>query len=53
MKKVLFGAIAGLLAGVGIYAYYKHKAEADVENDIGELDVVFNVDSNMNDIVKE
>ena len=52
MKKVLFGAIAGLLAGVGIYAYCKHKA-ANIENDIGELDVVFNVDGNMNDIVKE
>lgn len=53
MKKILFGAIAGLLAGVGIYAYCKHKAEANVENDIGEFDIVFNVDGNMNDIVKE
>ena len=52
MKKILFGAIAGLLAGVGAYVYYKHKI-ANIENDIGEFDVVFNVDSNINDIVKE
>lgn len=51
MKKVLFGAIAGLLAGVGIYAYCKHKA-SNIENDIGEFDNAF-VDINMNDIVKE
>ena len=53
MKKVLIGAIVGLLSGIGIYTYYKHKVEMEVDvEDDSEFDNAF-VDINMNNIIKE
>lgn len=40
MKKVLIGAIVGLLAGIGIYAYSHKRAE-----DANDVDVVIDVDT--------
>lgn len=52
MKKVLIGAIFGVLAGIGIYTYARTRAEESVENDVGDFDIEFYVD-NTNDVVKE
>lgn len=40
MKKILIGTIVGLLAGIGIYAYSRKRAE-----DVNDVDVVIDVDT--------
>lgn len=38
MKKVLFGTVIGLMAGIGVYIYAKKKAE-------NKIDIVIDVDA--------